>query len=125
VKVFETLQAILDYIPNCVICQNPMQLSICGHVRQDNRTLRKVFVKLQMRDGILSGKNKDYSIALEAATNIIVEGEDLINKLIIKTINVKQSCPTCSFIITYADQDLPQELIEKAKISIDRMMALS
>jgi hypothetical protein len=103
-RAFKTLQELIDYIPKCVICQKEMKLSIEGYLAPiDPRKPRwgsgseRVYFKLQYKDGILRSKHKNHSLSIEAATNKLIDGEDMINRLMINSIHAKKCCPTCAF----------------------------
>lgn len=103
-RTFKTLQELIDYIPKCVICQKDMKIAIEGYLnpvgskkpRWSSGTER-VYFKLEYKDGILRSKHKSHSLAIEASTNKLIDGEDLVNRLMTQTINVKKCCPTCVF----------------------------
>lgn len=103
-KVFKTLQELLNYIPNCIICGKDMKLSIEGYVQAVSPAkpkwgsgTQRVYLKMDAKEGVLRCKHKSFSVAIDAATNKIIDGEDLINRLMLNTINVKKCCPTCVF----------------------------
>jgi hypothetical protein len=57
----------------------------------------RVYLKLELKDDILRCKYKGHSLAIEAGTNKLIDGEDLVNRLMLHTISVKKCCPTCVF----------------------------
>lgn len=58
-----------------------------------------VRLKLELNDGILRSKHKSYSISIEIATNNIIDGQELINRLQPGNTHVRKMCPTCHFKI--------------------------
>lgn len=110
-KTFQTLQEVVDYIPTCVICHKGMKLSIEGYVKpvstskpRWNSGSQLIYLKMEEKDGLLRGTHKNESVAIEPATNRLVEGEDLVNRLMLNTINVKKCCPTCVFKFNFVYQ---------------------
>ena len=103
-KIFETLQELINYIPHCVICGKEMKLSIEGYVTpvspskpKFGKGSQRVYLKLELKDDILRCKQDSLNLAIEAATNKLIDGEELVNRLMLHTINVKKCCPTCVF----------------------------
>ena len=103
-RIFETLQELINYIPTCVICGKDMKLSIAGYVSAIAPSKPKwgggterIYLKMELKDGILHCKHKSFNVAIETATNHLIDGGELINRLMLNTINVKKCCPTCVF----------------------------
>lgn len=104
-RIFKTLQELVNYIPTCVICQKGMKIAIEGYLGPANSKTKwggrteYTYLKLKCENGVLHSKHDGDSITIEAATNKLIDGEDIINRLMLNTINVKKCCSTCVFKI--------------------------
>lgn len=103
-QVFKVLQEFIDYIPKCIICGKERKLSIEGYVKPVSPSKprwssgsQRVYLTLELKDGLLRSNHKSHSIAIDPSNNKLVDGEDLINRMMLQTINVKKCCPTCVF----------------------------
>ncbi len=100
---FSTLNDLNNYVPNCVICSKPMHISITGIATGPANKPRwgsgseSIRVKFELKEGILRSKNEKHKMSIEMATNAIIEGADLISRLL--SANVTKGCPTCHFKI--------------------------
>lgn len=105
-RTFPTLNDLNNYIPNCVICSKPMRFVLEGMISpiapskprwgSGNERLR---LKLELKEGVLRSKHKNHNVGVELATNQIVEGQGLIDRLVINGTQVHKLCPTCHFKI--------------------------
>jgi len=103
-RIFKTLLDLLNYIPNCIICGKNMRLSIEGYASIVSPSKprwgsgnERLYLKMELKDGVFRGKHKNHNVSIEATTNKLIEGEDITNRLMLNTINVKTCCPTCVF----------------------------
>lgn len=103
-KTFKVLQEFLDYIPKCIICGKERKLSMEGYVKPISSSKprwssgsQRVYLTLDLKDGYLHSTHKSHSVQIDPSTNKLLDGEDLINRMMLQTINVKKCCPTCVF----------------------------
>ena len=103
---FETLQQLLDYIPNCIICQKPMKLVISGGVpsRTVNNYWQQFIINLKMEliESKLHSKNKNWVLIIDPWDNQISTGLSLVNDLLSQShskLDVFKKCWTCNFKI--------------------------
>ena len=109
-KVFNTLQELLEYVPRCILCQKNIPISIEGYLTSADAKKwygrkQRVYFKLKIKDGVLRDKCRGQSIAIEASTNKLLEGGDFVNRLMLQPITVKKCCPTCAFKFIASYQD--------------------
>jgi hypothetical protein len=115
---FKLLKELLDYIPNCILCHKPLRIVIEGRLSMVLPSKPRwgsgnevVSLKLFPKDGILSSKHKNHSVAIELETNNIIDGQDLVNRMTPSQTYVKKNCPTCHFKIqtSYIKGDIKKE----------------
>lgn len=120
-KTFECLQELLDYIPNCIICQKVMELRIEGSVparsNPDYYLREKVYLKMFLFEEKLHSKRcKDYSFTIDPKNNQLFSGKDLLNRMIssssFQSIAAIKKCHTCHFKIstTYSNGTVTAKL---------------
>lgn len=109
---FKTLNELLAYIPNCLICQKIMSISIDGtlssvntHKPRWSSGQERLSLKLTLKDGILCSKHKNHSLSIEAETNIVIDGLDMTKRFMPGTLYVRKMCPTCHFKINTVSQE--------------------
>lgn len=61
--------------------------------------METIRLKMHLKDGILRSKHKKHSISIELATNLIIDGQDIVNRLRANYTHVNKICPTCHFKI--------------------------
>lgn len=106
-KTFQTLQELLDYIPNCIICGKPMELRIVGSIPLKGepswRNTRSICFKMfVLEDKLHSRKHKDFSLVIDPTTNHISSGKDVLNQMVWTSysgIIALKKCKTCNFKI--------------------------
>lgn len=97
-KTFQNFQELIDYVPSCLICGKEMEIHFDGQLSWNHR--EQVHFKFQIKDGLLySRKHKKYSVIIDPKTNLILEGVDLVNKLMTNWMSVYKTCWTCKFRI--------------------------
>lgn len=103
---FQTLAELNSYIPECLICRKPMRISIDGMLSSVasnkprwNHGRETVHLKMELKEGVLRSKHKNHSVSIEIATNAIIDGQDMINRLTPGATYVRKMCPTCHFKI--------------------------
>jgi hypothetical protein len=105
---FQSLQSLLDYIPNCVICGKHMHLRFEG--RLDNprsySTSERIRFKIEKKGSTLHSKSKEHKIAVNPVDNSILDGLPIIQRMGTAA-NVYKSCETCDFKI-HCRIDKPQ-----------------
>ena len=106
-KLFQTLNELINYIPNCLLCNKPMNITISGVLApvlslkprwgsgRENITL-----KMTLKEGVLRSKHKNHSVAINPEINFIIDGQDLINRFYQEYMYVIKNCTTCHFKIT-------------------------
>lgn len=131
--IFETLKSFIEYIPNCIICQKPLRITI-GGLFDKIEYRREHYVKMKLVDGKLVNvvphtiKNKKIivmelnSLIIDPLTNEIIEGLPFIHALWYKGY-VKKYCSTCNCCINGSwdcsektkkiTKILPLELVEE------------
>jgi len=98
-KTFQTLQELLDHVPQCIICGKDMNVHLDGHLRQWYQD--GVHFKFEMKDGLLcSKKHKKYSVIIEPKSNLILEGQEVVNNLMVNWITVYKTCWTCKCTVS-------------------------
>lgn len=110
-KVFPTFQEFINYIPNCVICQKQMSISLTGYLqnlssikKKWGRNSSRVHLKLEIDNGVLKSKDNDnLKLAINLSDYQIIEGKDLINGFVRSTTDIKKCCNTCVFKILCSD----------------------
>jgi hypothetical protein len=105
-RTFKTLSELNDYVPVCIICQKSMRLSIDGMLTSvaPNKPRwssgrETIHLKLELKEGILRSKHKNHNVSIELVTNKIIDGQDMINRLMPSATYVRKICPTCHFKI--------------------------
>jgi len=104
-RFFKTIQDLIDYIPNCIICRKEMIISIEGVILpllpSKNQYAKKENVQmiLFLKDGIVRTKKRNLSLAIKAEDNFIIDGQDIVSRLMINWTYVKKICSTCNFKI--------------------------
>lgn len=105
-RTFKTLNEVIDYIPNCLICQKGMTLSIdgvlssqAGHHPRWSRGLESVKLKMGLVDGFLRSNHKNDNISICVSDNKIIDGWEIVNRLMPGTTYVRKMCLTCHFKI--------------------------
>ena len=103
---FNTLRELDSYIPNCIICRKSMGLTIDGLLSSLSAAKprwssgnERMQVKLHLKDGIWSGKHKSQAVVIDIVTNKVLQGEELVNRLMPQSTHVRKLCPTCHFKI--------------------------
>lgn len=108
---FPTLNDLNDYIPNCVICGKTMGYNLSGILSPvlpnkarwggGTESVRfKLEVKgTQLRTTFHEKAKKTYSLVIDLATNGIIDGQDIINRLVPGNAHMNKFCPTCHFKI--------------------------
>lgn len=100
-KSFLNFQALLDYIPNCIICTKPMQMQMSGTLghKANAHTRERYSMHLALKDGLLFSKHKSHKLVINPVDNSVVEGVDLAARIISEYTSVKKMCQTCHFKI--------------------------
>lgn len=111
-KIFQNLQELLDFIPNCIICGKQLEIQIIGTVPNSGINANKfkingwhtidVCLRMKLIDGQLQSKNKNYPLIIDLATNNILIGVEIIDKMMYRHHNsviVNKKCYTCQFKI--------------------------
>ena len=102
-KIFNSIQELLDYVPFCLICGKDMEAHIYGHLSASwrNRIEDRVLLRFEIKDGLLcSRRNKKHSIIIHPNTNLILEGAPVVSQLMNSWITFYKTCWTCNFKIS-------------------------
>lgn len=105
-RLLKTLKELTNYIPNCLVCGKEMGLFLEGKFapvslskpRWDSGNQR-IKIKLALIDNVLHAKHKSHNLSFDITNNDILEGQDMVNRLMVNTINVNKACVTCHFKI--------------------------
>lgn len=104
-KIFKSLQELIDYVPNCIICGKEMEIHVDGQLVPSLPAKQwygrePVHLSLQLKEGKLrSKKHKKYTLIIDPTDNHIVDGQDFVNRLMVNWITVYKKCWTCRFRI--------------------------
>lgn len=104
-RTFKSLQELVDYIPQCILCNKDMPITINASLSaalpaKKYASSEHVNLKTEIKDGVARSKNKKYSLSVELATNKIIDGIDLVNRMQNSWTYVNKCCPTCHFKIS-------------------------
>jgi len=105
-KIFKTLQELIDYVPNCIVCGKVMDIYLRGSIKVAPIlpftlwTLSNITLQLRMKDNIFVGNNKQNSVAINPIDNDIILGAEFINHLAINWLLVYKKCRTCRCKVT-------------------------
>jgi hypothetical protein len=116
-KTFKTFQELIDYVPNCIICGKLMEIHLDGRVKQESlvvniwKTIDPIHFHLKMKDGFIVGNNKKISFTITSSNNVIINGQEHIDNLMVNWITVYKTCRTCRFnIITKWTGDIVKNI---------------
>lgn len=98
-KIFNTLQELTDYVPNCIICGKQLELHLNGNVTVINAPRKYLHFRLKIKEELFLGKNKNYSFTINPIDNTIINGQATINDIIRNWFYVFKKCYTCQFEI--------------------------
>ena len=102
---FKTFQELIDYVPNCIICGKEMEIHLDGQISPTLPSKQwygreSVHLVLQPKEGLLrSKKHKKYTLIINPFDNHIIDGQDLVNRLMVNWISVYKKCWTCRFSV--------------------------
>jgi hypothetical protein len=103
---FKTLQELLDYIPQCIICQKPMRLIITGGIPSRGAKnywhQETINLKMELFEGKLRSKNKNWALIIDPWDNQVSTGLNIVNDLLsyaYSKLDVYKKCWTCNFKI--------------------------
>ncbi len=99
-KVFQTIQELVNYVPNCLICKKEMQVSLSTYLSSNDPKRRvnsreSVSLRFELENCILHSKHKSYQLKIDTITNVILEGQDLADRFTTESTYIKKKCPTC------------------------------
>lgn len=104
---FKTPSDLLDYIPNCLVCGKTMNIVIDGMLApvlpskpRWGGGKENIHLRMILKDGVLRSKHKNHSVSIDASTGLIIDGQDIINRLTTNWTYVHKMCATCHFKIT-------------------------
>lgn len=99
---FQTLSELYAYVPTCLICNKDLDVSIDGtfssvaaNKPRFSRGGERVHFKVSLEDGVITAKSANYVMRLDASSNKILEGSDLINRMLVNQTQVTKKCSTC------------------------------
>lgn len=103
-QLFETPEALFNYVPQCVLCGKAMPLLIEGPLsilpaKKIWGTEERMRVTMELKDGIMRSKHKKYSLSVDVAAGTIIDGQDIFDRLRTDYARYFKSCPTCDFKI--------------------------
>lgn len=101
ITAFLTLQALLEYIPNCIVCTKPMNLQMSGTLayQSGSHNRERYSMTLALKDNLLVSKHKSHKLIINPIDNTVIESVDLAGRIISEYTSVKKMCPTCHFKI--------------------------
>lgn len=104
--IFQTLSELYAYVPTCLICAKDLYVSIEGTIYpvaankpRFSRGGQKVHFKVSLEKDIVIAKSTNDTIRLDVNSNKILEGCDLVNRMLANQISVNKKCSTCHFKI--------------------------
>ena len=76
-----------------------MNVHLYGHLEKWYQDA--IHFKFEVKDGLLrSKKHKKYSLIVEPTSNLILEGQDIINRLMVNWISMYKTCWTCKCTVS-------------------------
>lgn len=102
-RLFTTLEMLDNYIPNCFICHKKMQMILEGRLASISKDKPRwdsgretAKLKLTLKDGLYYSSYKSHNvICINPVDNKVVEGMDLISRMIVGSIYANKLCHTC------------------------------
>lgn len=102
-KSFLNLQEAVDYVPTCLICGKNMRMtidtSIVTEIKGKTRSVssQRTYprIEMQMVDGKLQSKHKQFDICINPITNEITVGAKDTQNFIWESTFFRKTCPTC------------------------------
>jgi len=116
--IFNTISELNAYVPNCLICSKPMQFIVDGYLKKTAANKSRwdsgnehVKFLMKLEDGIMHSKHKSLSIAIDINNNLIIDGQDTINRMLTGASYLRKTCPTCHFKIhtVYSSGNIKKE----------------
>ena len=103
-KNFDNLQQLIDYIPNCIICEKPLYITLNGRwclseEEKWNDSPYTTEIGVFIKEGFLYPKNKKLNFKIDISNNKIVNNLSFFKKIHTLTLNVYKKCRTCAFCI--------------------------
>lgn len=97
---FQNLQQLIDYVPNCFICNKELGITITTNLASSNGSKKNwpqkhLNIRLEKKDGLLQSMHKTAKLVINPEDNSIVEGMDLVKDMIYPSSYVNKNCPTC------------------------------
>jgi hypothetical protein len=118
-KRFDTIQQFREYVPSCIICGKDMQVSFdCTLENVPQRQQRyssgkeNIHIQFKIREDKLFSDHKSYKMCIDPASNLILDGDDIANRIFSERTFVKKSCTTCHFKI---QTECESKIIRKEK----------
>lgn len=100
-RVFQTIQAFINYMPHCIVCGKAMELFIYGTIpNRDgtpyfNRT--NISHKMIISENIATSKNRKHLLIIDLNNNKIIEGGIHIKDMLYIGMSADLKCWTCDF----------------------------
>lgn len=104
-KYFKTLQDLIDYVPNCLICGKHLALLIEG--RWGNKFSKTDFrsIKTSLIEDRLYSKHKVYNFCIEPKTNEIISGKEYFKVMSDGHVTIYKKCDTCYCVLRFSLAD--------------------
>jgi hypothetical protein len=117
---FQTLSELYAYVPACLICAKDLDVSIDGtfspvatNKPRFNRGGERIHFKVSLEDGIVTAKSATNDIIrLDANSNKIIEGTNIVNRMLVNQTQVNKKCATCHLKINthYSSGNIKKEV---------------
>lgn len=122
ITTFKTLKELINYCPNCVLCQKPMQLYISLYSKElrDNFKLKKLktIIALDIKNDILKSRNDNYKIEINLNSNEIISCHPMIKIL---NSHLHKKCKTCKFELDYELDQVKNKSINDITLYFERL----
>lgn len=95
---FQNLQQLVDYVPNCFICNKQLGVSITTNLattKKKDWPAKHLNIRLESNDGLLQSMHKTAKLTINPVDNTVTEGVDLVKEMIYPSSYVNKNCPTC------------------------------
>jgi len=101
-RTFNSLQEFIDYVPNCLICNKELIVSLSSTLHSVEGKHKRwasgreaLNVRFEKKEGLLHSKHKSYKISIKLDDNSILEGGEVMSRITSDSTFVRKNCPTC------------------------------
>jgi hypothetical protein len=109
-KYFDTLQQLIDYIPNCLICKKPLYITLNGRwslseEEKWNDSFHTNEISVFVKEGFLYPKNKKLNFKIDISNNMIIDNLSFFKKIHTLSFSAHKKCRTCAFCISFTTRN--------------------